>query len=457
MTSRRLLTVLALSAIHSLLSITAHAQGSLTPPGAPAPTMKTLDQVEARTPVDATHTPGDGDSLFVISQSGSYYLTGSITGVAAKHGIKITAPYVTLDLGGFTLTGIAGSLSGIQVPGATPGLAISNGTVAGWKSHGIAATQADDSIYEYLHLQNNGTVNGSHSGLTGGGNCLLRDCTFENNAGNGLTLLTGCSVASCYAWQNAGTGVNLGAKCMARSVQCRKNTLLGLNTGAGSLISSCEALDNEATGITAGEGSLVFATRSTGNKFYGIFTGQGCRVADCTSYGNGTTTTHTGILTGAQCQVSGCIANFNTGDGVRTGAQCRVTDVIARTNGNGVAGRGIVTGIRSTVSGSTVTGHGANGILVAGDCIVRRCRADANGGISAAHGIHSTGSGSLIEDNTTSSNTGYGILCDGGAGADTIVRNVSTSNATGNYSPASGTQFGPLQAPNTATSPFANF
>ena len=69
---------------------------------------------QENTPVDAAHTPGDVDSLFVISQSGSYYLTGSITGVAAKHGIKITAPYVTLDLGGFTLTGIAGSLSGTQ-------------------------------------------------------------------------------------------------------------------------------------------------------------------------------------------------------------------------------------------------------------------------------------------------------------------------------------------------------
>jgi hypothetical protein len=41
------------------------AQGSLTPPpGAPAPTMKTLDQIEARTPISS--------APFTISAPGSY-------------------------------------------------------------------------------------------------------------------------------------------------------------------------------------------------------------------------------------------------------------------------------------------------------------------------------------------------------------------------------------------------
>ena len=114
------------------------AQGPLTPPGAPAPTMKTLDQVEPRTPIDATHTPGDADSLFKITQPGSYYLTGNITGVAAKHGIEIAAGGVTLDLMGFDLSGIAGSLDGVSSTVASlTSISIRNGSIRAWGDEGI--------------------------------------------------------------------------------------------------------------------------------------------------------------------------------------------------------------------------------------------------------------------------------------------------------------------------------
>ena len=76
------------------------AQGPITPPGAPAPAMKTLDQIEPRTPISSLP--------FTISQSGSYYLTRNLQFTAATGpAILINANYVTLDLMGFTLSSTA--------------------------------------------------------------------------------------------------------------------------------------------------------------------------------------------------------------------------------------------------------------------------------------------------------------------------------------------------------------
>ena len=52
--------------------------GALTPPGAPASTMKTLDQVEPRTPVNVTTVPGDASYHHITTTPGSYYLTGNL-------------------------------------------------------------------------------------------------------------------------------------------------------------------------------------------------------------------------------------------------------------------------------------------------------------------------------------------------------------------------------------------
>ena len=55
---------------------------------------------EPRIAINTASTPGDADSVFRITQPGSYYLTGNTSGVAAKHGIEIDASDVTLDLMG---------------------------------------------------------------------------------------------------------------------------------------------------------------------------------------------------------------------------------------------------------------------------------------------------------------------------------------------------------------------
>ena len=92
------LILLVLVSAFSLQPSALLAQGSLTPPGAPAPVMKTLDQINPRTPIST--------APFTITNSGSYYLTTNLSGIAGTNGITVFANDVTIDLNGFALWGV---------------------------------------------------------------------------------------------------------------------------------------------------------------------------------------------------------------------------------------------------------------------------------------------------------------------------------------------------------------
>ena len=85
-----------------LAGSSAYGQGALNPPGAPAAGMKTLAQVEPRIPI--------GQPNYTCKVAGaSYYLTTNLVATGSDPVIQVATNSITLDLGGFSILGAAGT------------------------------------------------------------------------------------------------------------------------------------------------------------------------------------------------------------------------------------------------------------------------------------------------------------------------------------------------------------
>jgi len=268
--------------------------GPLNPPAGPVtPTGKTLTEIEPRTAVNNTNTPGDAECVHRITQPGSYYLAGNITGITGKSGIIIDASNVTLDLMGFALLGVPGSLDGIGVAstgsaGPRRGLTIRNGVVDGFGRHGIWLILASPpfppptntcAVLERLHVSGCG-----HVGIRAPSTSVLRDCLVTRNLADGIVAASAV-VVGCVARENSINGTG------------------GISAG-GAVVHGCEARQNEYDGLTAGQcvvvgcashenaGAAFFMTTDvlvkdcvSGANGFGMFVDRGCYVRRCTSRG----------------------------------------------------------------------------------------------------------------------------------------------------------------------------
>ncbi|MES2920487.1 MAG: right-handed parallel beta-helix repeat-containing protein [Verrucomicrobiota bacterium] len=450
--------LLPLAALLLSLPPRAAAQGSLIPPpGVPAPTMKTLDQVEPRKEVNATNTPGDATYQFIISSPGSYYLGGNLTGVAGKHGIRIGAADVTLDLKGFSLIGTAGSLSAIHTFGGGKNLRLRDGIIREWGSDGANCQFAQYPVYENLHFYKNGV-----DGFKPGGGSIIRNCVSSYNLGAGFTLGgVGSSdggvnetaddgiIESCFATGNGGDGFQVRGVVMT-GCEARLNTGYGLKATSPSTVSQFMAIGNTGDGIFVAAGStLTGCTARDNTGANGILVGEGSTLTNCTASSNDV---EYGINADDRCTLTNCTSNLNTSDaadsrGIFTAAQCTITQCTADGNLNtnatpsNATGGGILAGASSTIQNCTVVGNKGDGIQISSDSRVVGNNCDSNGfsGGNAA-GIHSTGSDNRIEGNNVSDNT-RGIDVD--SSGTLIIKNSAATNAI-NYEIAGNNVFGEI-------------
>ena len=289
------------------------AQGNLTPPGAPAPTMITLSQIEPRTPISSLP--------YTITNPGSYYLTANLTGISGSDGIIIKTNDVTLDLKGFTLRGVPGSDNGINVLSPVRNIAIRNGVLEAWGTDGVNAYNGYGGVLEGLRVSNCSAL-----GIYAGDNWTVETCFASGNTGQGIYVANNSTIRDCTVKNNGNAGiVTSGINCVISSCEASGSP------GGFSLASYCIIQDCAASGNTNGILVLIACTikncNTCGNTSDGIYiVGNDCQVVGNTCSGNG----KYGIeIYGNANRVDGNVVSDNTSYGINAD-NLNVTNCITR-------------------------------------------------------------------------------------------------------------------------------
>jgi hypothetical protein len=292
------LTLLVLLSAFSL-PLSAFSQGSLTPPGAPAATMMTLDQVYAR--LDSRTAITNATSTYTITVPGSYYLTTNLT-VSSGYGIGISVSGVTLDLNGFTISSTLASASYVGILLSTPlsDITIVNGHIRSGVTNngsGFAAGIGYPSIPPTNVMVSKVSVSGvlaNGINLGTGNTTAVEACTVTTAGSVGISASTikdsvatdcfnaisGDQVADCR-----GIGVGNGVIANGVAQNCYGQSSGSLTTGvhvSGSALNCYGTNSSSGTGLSA-----TIAQNCIGSSASGI--GLQATIANSCLVGHGTT------------------------------------------------------------------------------------------------------------------------------------------------------------------------
>jgi parallel beta-helix repeat protein len=421
--------------------------GPLNPPaGAVSSTYKTLTEVEPRIAINSTNTPGDADSLFKISQPGSYYLTGNITGVSGKHGIEIAANNVTLDLRGFDLVGVsAPGYDGVRTTvNSLTNITVVHGSIQNWGQDGvnfgdypangglIHDVHTADNARSGIHTENGFRVSecsnmgGQYGIYAQGYGTSVSGCTTYGTSLIGIRVFGG-SVVDCAVYDSSGTGISTGVATTLSNCSVYRSGGTGISASGDCVLTHCSAQGNGGTGISAGVGSTLLNCSAGSNTGFGIFVSDGCVVSGSSAKSNG----GTGIrITGSGSAID-CVAAQNSLHGISVGDGCTVRGCTSSGNTN----RGIDAYNGCHIENNLTRNNLADGIFVNFSCVVRSNNCNGDGSAAGDHGgIRVGGQANRIEgNNVTYADRGYLVE----SGGNIIVRNTALGN-TLNWSVVAG-------------------
>ncbi|MHC4975787.1 MAG: right-handed parallel beta-helix repeat-containing protein, partial [Planctomycetota bacterium] len=255
--------------------------GPLTPPGAPAPTMKTLHEVEPSIPISATSTPGDADATFVIALPGAYHLTGNMTGEVGKYGIQILTGNVTLDLRGHTMSGVIGSLKGIYAGDGAPlglgGVVVQNGTLEDWGSSGVSLENVENTRVENIYARTN-----SGHGIRVDDSAIILDCIMKDNVLRGIAAGSGVRIEGCSVDGSTDYGITVANNSIILDCVVNDVSIDGILGGQQVTIQNCVLSNTGADGIEINSNGTVRSCTVNNAGTRGIYVYSICVIESCT-------------------------------------------------------------------------------------------------------------------------------------------------------------------------------
>lgn len=305
---------------------TAAVAGPLTPPGPPAPTMKTIQEAEPRTFISQADVP------FTITKPGSYYLSENLSpaGLGDPFVIRIVANDVTLDFRGFAIFGateVTTALDGVLVEPERENITIRNGTITLCQDKGIDAQLAIVVAVEAMRISR--CVD---DGVAVGAGAIIRNTHLLNNGGAGVVASgSGGVIDNCVAEGNGSVGFQTAHSMTVTNCAAAHNGF-GFFAGEGATLQNCTALENTQRGFGGGPALFENCT-ATRNAFDGFNTNSGSRFSNCTADENQTN----GFRVAANSHLRDCSANANTLNGFAVATQDSRLDACSA-NGNGTNG-----------------------------------------------------------------------------------------------------------------------
>lgn len=405
----------------------ASAQGSLTPPGTPAPTMKSLSEINE----GVTSAVLAGQAAKASASTAATNAAGAQTAAQAAESAANTAA-----------TNASNAVSSASIAATNA----ANATTAA----NTAAANASAALAAALDAQDPGIpIRASDLPLTittPGRYFLAESINFSATDTNAISIETShvtidmrghSLVGPGKAAGSSGDGIRTGKFVDGIAVvngtvsSWRGNGISLIAGGAanGFLIDRINAVENGSVGIVGGQSGTISNCASYNNAF-GISAYIASNIVNCSAYSND----YSGFLTSSfGVNFKNCAAAFNDTDGFY-----------------------IITG--TVIEGCSATRNRNDGIQVQNGCLVLNNQCYANGIDSGTGaGIHATSGSNRIEGNLLTSNvTGLDVDSAG----NFIVKNSAKANTT-NYD-ITGTQT--IGEISTATgtildtvSPWANF